>query len=179
MSILVIYATVEGQTGKIARFIEDQLRATGQDVALFDANDRTRPLSFDGVNKVVLAAPVHERRHPEDFELLLSTNKDELAARPTLLLSVSLNAAFPEKLEEARDYITELKMRARLEPDLELPVAGAVRGASYDYYESQVLQHVVLQGQDVDPTAREQEFTDWDQLAAVVTGFATEEAVPG
>ncbi len=172
MSILIIYASIEGQTEKIGKFIEDQLRAAGQEVTVFDAGDRTASLSFAGVDKVILAAPVHERRHPQSFEVVLSANKQELAARDTLLLSVSLSAAFPEKADEAQDYIAELKMRVGLEPDIALPVAGAVRATSYDYYESQVLQHVVLQGQDVDPTGQELEFTDWDQLAKAVEKFA-------
>lgn len=171
MSVLIIFATVEGQTGKIAHFVADQVRGAGQEAALFDAGDHTAPLSFDGVNKVILAAPVHERRHPQGFELLLSTAKDDLAARDTLLLSVSLNAAFSETANEAQEYITELKMRVGLEPDLELAVPGAVRGSSYDYYESQILRHVVLKDTDVDPGTGEQEFTDWGRLREVVSRF--------
>ena len=92
-------------------------------MSLIDADDPEQ-ISFDGVDAVILAASVHQRRHPRNFEALLVAHKAELDKRRTLLLSVSLNAAFPEGLEEAQDYVDEMKMRTGFEPDDELLVAG-------------------------------------------------------
>ena len=171
MSILIAYGTVEGQTGKIARFISDRARSAGHEVVLFDTGDRTGALSFKEADTVVLAASVHERRHPKPFEVFVSANRENLAQRRVLLLSVSLNAAFDDFRDEAQDYLDELKLRTGLEPDEELLVAGAVRPESYDYYASQVLRHVVLGGKDVDPGTRAHEFTDWDALAEKLDAF--------
>ncbi len=68
MTILIIFETVEGQTRKISRFVENESRKSGQDVVLVDTANKTTPVSFAGVDKVILAAPVHERRHPKKFE---------------------------------------------------------------------------------------------------------------
>ena len=37
MRVLIVYATVEGQTGKIARFLADKLQSDGHKVDLVDA----------------------------------------------------------------------------------------------------------------------------------------------
>ncbi|MDW3224733.1 MAG: flavodoxin domain-containing protein [Paracoccaceae bacterium] len=171
MSVLIIYATVEGQTGKIARAVESQLKDLGQEVTVADTAERTAQVSFEGVKKVILAACVHERRHPQTFEVFLSAHREDLAKCDTLLLSVSLSAAFEECLEEAEEYVTELKMRTKFAPTAELLVAGAVRSHHYDYYAMQVLRHVVLRGKEYDPSVDEQEFTDWDALAQKVARF--------
>ena len=171
MSVLVAYATIEGQTAKIARFVEEELTKSGTEVTLTNA-DELDDVGFDGVDAVVLAAPVHERRHPEGFEAFLVANKSELDARRTLFLSVSLSAAFPDGKEEAQDYVTEMKMRTEFTPDETLLVPGAVRQGAYDYYSMQVLEHVVLGNRDFDPqSGQDHEFTDWDVLRSKVQAF--------
>jgi menaquinone-dependent protoporphyrinogen oxidase len=138
---------------------------------VLNAADRSIPVSFDGIDRVVLAAPVHERRHPKDFEVLLTANKEILKRLPTMMLSVSLKASFPEGLEEAEDYLTEMKMRTGLTFDQDVLVAGAVRTESYGYFESQIVQNVVLNGRPVDLVEGVREFTDWDNLSAEVDAF--------
>ena len=171
MEFLIIFETFEGQTGKIVKRVERQLKDAGHGVQLFDTSDKLAPLSFEGVDKVVLAAPVHERRHPPNFEVTVSSNLAELGALPTLLISVSLKAAFPESMGEANDYLVEMKLRTGFNPDVELLVAGAVRMGSYDYFESQIVQYVALDGQSVELVNGEREFTDSDQLQTDIAAF--------
>ncbi|WP_298973299.1 flavodoxin domain-containing protein [uncultured Roseobacter sp.] len=171
MSILLVYATVEGQTGKVADAVQEQLRTMGCEFEVMNTAEKTAPVTFKGVDKVILAAPVHERRHPETFEVFLTAHRQELQKCETLLLSVSLSAAFPEGMEEAKEYVTELKMRTELDPSAEVLVAGAVRSRHYDYYATQVLRHVVLRDQDYNPAVDEHEFTDWEALAIEVAKF--------
>lgn len=171
MTLLIAYGTVEGQTGKIARHVEDLVQDRQIETRLFDTSNQIDAVSFDGVDRVILAASVHERRHPRDFEVFLTAHQSDLDARKTLMLSVSLSAAFPEGQEEAQDYLDEMKMRTELDPDQEALIAGAVRARRYDYYATQVLKHVVLRGRNYDPAVQEYEFTDWDALAGTIEEF--------
>lgn len=171
MTVLIVYATEEGQTARIARFVEAELRKASYAARVVDAMDEEMEINLDGIDTVILAAPVHERRHPKPFERVLATHRDALGCRRTLLLSVSLSAAFPEGLEEADDYLIEMKMRTRFTPDAEALVAGAVRISEYDYFASQVVRHVVLRDRDYDPTKGEHEFTDWDALRKTLSVF--------
>lgn len=177
MSILLVYATIEGQTRKIADAVEKQLKTLDRTVVTYNTAEKTAPVSFEGVDAVILAAPVHERRHPETFEVFLAAHRAELEKCNTLLLSVSLSAAFPEGMEEAAEYVTELEMRTKFTPNTEVLVAGAVRSLSYDYYSMQVLRHVVMRGREFDSTTEEHEFTDWDALQKEVARFVEVEVV--
>jgi menaquinone-dependent protoporphyrinogen oxidase len=170
MDVLVVFETVEGQTEKIARFSADQVGKLGREARLINAGN-LEPVSFERVGSVILAAPVHQRRHPRAFEAFLEANRQELEKRNTLMISVSLNAAFPEGLQEANEYLVEMKMRTGFAPDAEALVGGAVRTGQYDYFAMQVLRHVVLRGRDFDPSAGEHEFTDWEALAATILEF--------
>ncbi len=171
MTVLVAFATIEGQTGKIARFVESEIRRSGREVVLADVSDETAPVPFDGVSEVILAAPVHERRHPKSFEVFVAGRHDKLESRRTLLISVSLSAAFEDGLEEANEYVVEMKMRTGFTPDAVALVAGAVRPGSYDYFESQIVRHVVLRDRDYEPGNTDHEFTDWDALSSCIAEF--------
>ena len=171
MGYLVIFESVEGQTRKISEFLVQQIRDAGHGVRLFDAANKLDTMSFEVIEKVVLAAPVHERRHPKSFEVLVAASLDALKSRQTLLISVSLKAAFPDGLEEAQDYLTEMEMRTGFTPDREVLAAGAVRTDSYSYYESLVVQHIALRGRSIDLADGVHEFTDGDQLRTEIEAF--------
>ncbi|WP_170381628.1 flavodoxin domain-containing protein [Ruegeria atlantica] len=171
MTVLIAFATVEGQTAKIANFINDITTAAGYTANLINTDELTGQVSLDGMDQVILLAPVHQRRHPKSFEAFVSSHKEALAAVKSLVLSVSLKAAFASGQEEARDYLTEMLLRTNLKPDASALVAGAVRPESYDYFDKEIIQHVVLLGQKVNPKDGTQEFTDWDALQSTVMGF--------
>ena len=168
--VLIIFETVEGQTGKIGRYAADHARALAEIVNIADVDSADR-LSVNEYTHVILAAPVHERRHPRKFEALLAAKRRDLDGLKTLFLSVSLNAAFPEGLEEAQDYVAEMSMRTGFEPGRTALVAGAIQTDKYDYFATQVVRYVVLRGKKVDLNETHHEFTDWDALAKTISAF--------
>ena len=171
MKVMIIYESVEGQTDKIARFARDRLAAKGHDVQLVDTADRQVEVAYAGVDKVILAAPVHERRHPKSFEVFVGADRELLGGLDTMMLSVSLKAAFPDSLGEAMEFLTDMEMRTGFEANRKLLVAGAVRPSSYDYFSTQILRHVILDGKDVSIDGDTHEFTDWDALDKELTDF--------
>ncbi|WP_432256542.1 flavodoxin domain-containing protein [Limimaricola sp. AA108-03] len=171
MKVVILFASLEGQTRKISHFAQDMLRNAGHDVALFDAAGKTAGIDLENADRIILAGSVHERRHPMALEVFIAAHRHALEARPTLLISVSLSAAFPEGLEEAEDYLVEMMMRTRFTPSHRALVAGAVRTREYDYFARQVVRHVVLRGRDYDPNEEEHEFTDWVRLGAALRDF--------
>ncbi|MGR3464567.1 flavodoxin domain-containing protein [Limimaricola sp.] len=171
MKVVILFASLEGQTRKIARFARAVLCNAGHEVTLCDAAGKLARLDVETADRIILAGSVHERRHPMAFEVCLAAHRHALAAHPTLLLSVSLSAAFPEGIEEAEDYVVEMMMRTRFTPSRYALVAGAVRSRKYDYFARQVVRHVVLRGREHDPTEEEHEFTDWARLEATLSAF--------
>jgi menaquinone-dependent protoporphyrinogen oxidase len=171
MAVPIIFQSLEGQTRKVAEFAADLVRKSGQAPQLIDMSDPMVEVPLEGAERAILAAPVHERRHPQEFELFLTAQGKDLARCKTLFLSVSMNAAFPEGRDEAQDYVTEMQMRTGFTPDASALVAGAIKRREYDYFAQQVIQHVVMRGKDYDSTADEHEFTDWDALETTLRDF--------
>lgn len=171
MKVLVFYATIEGQTGKIAGFVAAELEQAGHEVALVDAGDKTAEVTPEEFDKVILAGSVHERRHPRLFEMFLAAQRNALDPDRTLLISVSLMAAFESSRDKAQDFVDEMEMRTGFKPKTVALVAGAVRPSSYDYFATQVVRHVVMRGKGYRPDDGDKEFTDWAALKRDVMDF--------
>ncbi len=169
MRFLVVYGTGEGQTKKIAEFVASRLDGGGHQSELRDSRRRMADVDIGSFDAVIVAGSVHLKRHPEPVENFLVAHRDELAALPTALISVSLSIAFEGGEEEARNYVRQLVDATGFEPGTVLLVAGALRFAEYDYFMDQVVQHVVLESQG--PIDEDREFTDWDKLAGELDAF--------
>ena len=173
MKILIAYATTEGQTRKICQTIAEQLDGLGHQVELLDTARKRRDVHPDDFDRFIVAASVHQDKHQGEIEVFVEASKDVLAAKPTMFLSVSLAIAFEEKRADADTYITEFSDRTGWTPTKALKVAGAVRSEEYDYFEQQILEHVVLKDRENFQANQAQEFTDWVELAREVEAFVS------
>jgi menaquinone-dependent protoporphyrinogen oxidase len=171
MKVLIAYATTEGQTRKIAEKIANQVRELGHVAELADIERKRRGINIDEFDAVIIAASVHQRDHQDAIEVFVTACRAALNAKPTMFLSVSLSAAFDEGRGEALDYVARFVGQTGWTPGVSLPVAGALRNEAYDYFQQQILEHVVLKNREVDRLERNHEFTDWKALSDAVEAF--------
>ncbi|MEO9873281.1 MAG: flavodoxin domain-containing protein [Anderseniella sp.] len=171
MKVLIAYATTEGQTRKISQAIADQVVELGHQVELLDTARKRRDVHSDDFDAFIVAASVHQDRHQNEIEVFVLACLDVLMAKPGLFISVSLAAAFEEKAAEAAAYISDFTARTGWTPDQSLAVAGAVRSEEYDYFQQQILEHIILKDRDELRTDEHQEFTDWTGLASSVKKY--------
>ena len=171
MRVLIAYGTTEGQTGKIVETVAAQITALGHEVELFDTSGLPEGLQPESFDKIIVAGSVHEGLHQEGVELFALGNASKLQAKPTLFISVSLAAAFDSSLADAQGYVDSFVKEGGWQPDKSLLVAGAVRHGEYDYYQEQILEHVVLEDRDIDGPKDDHEFTDWKALAKAIDEF--------
>ncbi len=172
MKILILYATVEGHTRKIAEAVAKQAESAGALVVISDVGQTgyAEPGTFDGV---VLCAPIHVGRYPPQFEQFVSTWKMALQSVPAALVTVSLAIASKDADErkEAEGFPEELAKRTGWSAPLRHHAAGALKYLEYDFFKRWMLKRIASkEGGPVD-TSRDHELTDWAALAAFVKGF--------
>ena len=171
MKVLIIYATTEGQTRKISEHVADQLREAGHEVALRHCADWQSDFHIGEFDRVILAGSVHQKRHQRELEIFVPAHLSELAGKPTLFISVSLFAAYPDGMAEAQTYVDEFLETAKWRPSGVVLAAGALRYDEYDYFMEQIVRHVVLEGREDAGSRGEHEFTDWKALSDEVNAF--------
>lgn len=177
MAVLVLYATVEGHSRKIADKVATQLENAGETVVLADVREPgfAVPGRFDGV---LLCAPVHMGRYPDPIIRFATDWKDALDAVPNAFVSVSLgiNSDNEEERAEAEAYPAKLEKKTGFRPRRIHNAAGALKFLEYDFFKRIVMRRIAeKEGGPVD-TSMDFEFTDWDALEAFVAEFAKEVA---
>ncbi len=179
--ILVAYASVEGQTRKIAEFIAERLRIRGHRVDLVDT---ATPAAAAAVTVVyqgaILAGSVHQQEHPRPLAQFVKRNHAWLKALPCSVFSVSLTAALDDldSRIETRRLLHDFVDDCELKPVTMHCVAGALKYTQYDYFKRVLMRMIARQrGQSTD-TSKDCEYTDWDELEAAIDEFLAKAGIP-
>ena len=172
MRTLLVYGTVEGQTLKITNEVARLMERNATETVVLDANDTTRDVAVEDFDACIVAASVHQQRYSEAVNSFVRAHVQELNARPSAFISVSLVASFPEGGDEAQSYVDRLLERSGWLPTMTHNAAGALRYTKYDFFQEQIIRHVVLKGREIDALEGEHEFTDWSALETFVDAFA-------
>lgn len=172
--ILLVYASTHGHTAKIARRVAEVMQGAGADVPLLRADEAPHG-RLDRYDAVVVAASVHAGRHQREMVRWVSRNALELAALPSVFLSVSLSAA--DDSEESRGHV-----RAAIDyfvdetgwpPKRVEAIAGALQYREYSVFTRALMRLVVGRLGNPEPdTGRDHDYTDWDALDRIATEIA-------
>jgi len=171
--ILLLYATTEGQTARIAERIAHTLRDRGNSVEVLPA-DTVRsdldPAAYDGV---MVGASIHYGHHPAYVRTLVRRHRNALAARPCAFFSVSLSAGGPRpKPHAAQRYLDKFLRRTGWQPQLTASFAGALKYSLYGPIKRRVMIVIVGLGGGNTDTTRDYEYTDWDAVERFADAFA-------
>ena len=165
MYFLITYATTDGQTRKIARFVADRLAGQGQSVELLNVED-AGGIDLGRFDAAVLAGSLHVGGYQKALERYVAAARVELATLPTLFLAVSLSAAGnnPDDWAGLRKCLAAFELETGWTPGRVEHVAGAFRFAEYDFFRAWAMRRIADQkGEAVEP-GKDKEYTDWSAL---------------
>jgi menaquinone-dependent protoporphyrinogen oxidase len=183
--LLVVYATREGHTRRIAEHVAATMRARNDVVDVVDAASVAAGFDVSRYGGVVLAASLHGGKHEREMVDFVKANHAALDRVPTAFLSVSLTEAGVEDrsapFERRAKAAGEVKAAVEafchetgLHPSRIWPVAGALLYREYGVLKRLVLQMIVRRrGGDTD-TSRDYDYTDWEALDRFVRAMAEE-----
>jgi menaquinone-dependent protoporphyrinogen oxidase len=169
-NVLVVYATQEGQTGKIARYLAAALRTSGHVGELFDAGHDPLP-DLERFRAVVVCAPIHAGGYPRSIVRFAREHRDFLERVPSVFLSVGL--AVLSRIHDGRAQTLELVQKFARQSGwhparVEL-AAGALPYSKYNFLIRFVMRRIAAkEGGDTD-TSRDYEYTDWSALDRLAT----------
>lgn len=170
---LILYATTEGQTARIAEKIAQTLRSRGHSADTCPATEATAGLKAADYDGVIVGASIHYGRHPGYLRSLVRGRRAVLEARPSAFFSVSLSGGGPgAKPEAARRYLEVFLRQTGWHPKQTATFAGALPFSRYGAFKRLLMVVFVgLGGGDTD-TSRDYEYTDWDAVERFAETFA-------
>lgn len=173
-NLLIVYATRDGHTAKIARYLAESLGKLDHSVRVADLDADTVPERLDDYDGIVVGSSVHCARHEAAAVRFATARRDALRSRPSAFFSVSLSAAGTGNTEKA-DVVRLLEQfaaRTHWQPALAGGIAGAVQYTRYNPVVRILLKRIVrkYRPSDVD-TTRDYVYTDWDGVARFAEAF--------
>jgi menaquinone-dependent protoporphyrinogen oxidase len=167
--ILVVYATTDGHTAKVAREIGVRLRDCGADARVMIASrDLEGPEEYDGV---IVAASVHAGRYQANVRRWIERHGSALGKLPSAFVSVCLMVRDPKAAPKLAALMSGFLDSCHWTPSTAKPVAGALRYTRYGWLKRWIMKRIAARtGGDTD-TSRDHEYTDWDDLQRFTTGF--------
>ncbi|HVR19419.1 MAG TPA: flavodoxin domain-containing protein [Polyangiaceae bacterium] len=173
-NVLIVFATKEGQSGKIARYLAAAFKACGHVVELHDAEHDRKLLDFERPRAVVVCAPIHAQGYPRAIVRFAREHKDFLDDNPSTFLSVGL--AVLSKKHDGRAQtlaiVEKFAQQTGWHPRRVELVAGALPYTRYNFLVRFVMRRIsASEGGDTD-TSRDYEYTDWSALDRFAIEFA-------
>lgn len=171
-SALILYATTEGQTAKIAHFVSNLLAKRGVKIDLHDTADMPPRFRPDGYDRIFLAGSVHAGRHQRALEAFVRKHAEALDKTHTMFISVSLAAA-GDKTERKEALALAWKFVDSLgwKPTVVLTVAGALRFTQYDFFRRWIMSRLAREKGLETNGVEDMEFTDWPALERAAVKF--------
>lgn len=172
-NVLILYATTEGQTARIAESIAQTLRMRGHAAETRQANELPEdlePAKYDGV---IVGASIHYGHHPAYLRPLVHRHREVLEAKPSAFFSVSLSGGGPgAKPKAARRYLDVFLRQVGWHPQQTATFGGALQFSKYGAFKRMLMVMIVgFAGGDTD-TSRDYEYTDWAAVEDFSETFA-------
>jgi len=155
VATLLIYATTHGHTARIADHLAEALRGHGVAVDLRDVK-QIGDADAGVYDAVVAGASLHAGHHQRAMVNWVKANRDKLAERTTLFISVSLTAAddTPEARETTQRSMDDFEEETGWKPTRSEAVAGALQYLEYDVFTRVLMRLKMRHGGDIRQTLR-------------------------
>jgi len=172
VSFLLVYATGEGQTTKVATRIADALAERGHETTTVELGKRGPDVDVTAHDAVLAGASIHMGKHQKAVRRFVETHREALDQRPTAFFQLSLSSATEEGAEEAAGYADALFEANGWHPDRIGLFGGALRFSEYGLLTRFMMKRIAKENMpDVD-TSTDTEFTDWDDVDAFANDVA-------
>jgi menaquinone-dependent protoporphyrinogen oxidase len=179
--VLVVYATREGQTEKIARRLAAVLQAGGVGVELFDAEHPSRELDLERFGAALIGSPIRSGGYLPSIVRFVRDRRAFLARVPSAFFSVGLAIASrtgdgrAQTLRVVEKFVKKTGWRPQR---VEL-IAGALPYSKYNFLIRFVMRRIAAhEGGDTD-TSCDYEYTDWKAVDRFASEFIAESLAAG
>ncbi len=172
---LIVYATSEGQTRKIAHRLAEVMRSEGYDVDMVEGPEpNVSPEPYDAV---LLGGSVHVGSFQRSVVEWARRWREVLGPKHDGFFGVCMAAASdtPAKREEAQGYFDELLRQTDWQPDRAVMFAGSLAFTQYGFLKRWLMAAIARSSETpFEDTRHDYEFTDWASVEDFARAFAHE-----
>ena len=173
--VLIAYSTMDGQTRKIARALQKDLRLNGVESELLDISRSAPKLDLRRYQGVIVGAPVHMSHYPKILHSWVRLHAAQLANLTTAFFSVCLGVLQKSDAKAQatlRTIAENFFVATRWNPGFLAIWPGALPYTKYGWFKRRLLHWIVKRGGVETDMKRDYEYTDWNEIRDFANVFA-------
>lgn len=164
-STLILYASVDGHTQKISKFLVNCLQEKDHPVTLYDINDFQG--SLDAYGKIIIGSSIRYGVHHKSVLDFINNNQTALESHKTVFFSVNLVARKPEKNQaDTNPYVIKFIKSITWKPTLVEVFAGMLDYKKYPFFDRIMIQFIMWMTKGPTDRNAKIEYTDWKRVDA-------------
>lgn len=173
MHVLILYASLEGQTEKIASYIAQEVQDKGYQVSLLSIDMLPADFSDANYHAVIIGGSIHMGNYPKPMKKLVKSHRDWLNKIPSALFTVcmGINSVEAKSVKEAREYGEHFIADTGWQPGLNETIAGAVKYTQYNFITRFIMKMISKREGGSTDTSRDHEYTSWKQVKQFAEKF--------
>ena len=161
--MLLLYASVDGQTLKIANFLVEQFNEKGQEVSLFEIDAFQDKL--ENFDKIIIGCSIRYGVHHKSVIDFINKHTETLEKHQSVFFSVNLVARKPEKNQaDTNPYVVKFLKTISWKPTLVEVFAGKLDYKKYPFFDRIMIQFIMWMTNGPTDSNAKIEYTDWDRV---------------
>lgn len=171
--ILIVYASSEGQTEKIAHYVADCLRERGEVVAERNVEELPDDYALEDYDGVIVGGSIHIRKVQAPLRKFIRRHRAALEALPNAFFMVCMVAASkrPEAAGEIDELMTAFVKDTGWKPDRAATFAGALKYTQYGFIKKLLMRAIAKKEGGETDTSRDYEYTRWESVEHFALDF--------
>ena len=173
MNILILYASTEGQTKKVAERLAGIVRNKGHQATTQWGKQLPANFSVDTFDAAIIGGSIHMDKYPRYLNKFVVTHGDWLNSVPSAFFTVCMAAysASEKSRQAAQRYGDKFIAQTEWTPTLIQTFAGAVKYTQYNFITRFIMKMISKrEGANTD-TSRDHEYTDWESVDRFAENF--------
>jgi menaquinone-dependent protoporphyrinogen oxidase len=159
----IIYATVDGQTLKISKVLQEELLKNGNLVEIYSIEEFNEEIT--NFETLIIGSSIRYGVHQKKIIEFINTNKNKLDTIKTAFFSVNLVARKPEKQTPTTNpYVVKFFKTITWKPTIVEVFAGKLDYKKYPYFDRIMIQFIMWMTKGPTDKTVEIEYTNWDKV---------------
>ena len=171
--ILILFASFDGQTARIAERIAAVSRSAGHALTVRSVDAPEAGQDIEAHDALIVGGAIRYGRFPRSLRRLARERAAAMASRPNAFFSVCLSARWTDKGPAIVErYIAKFRAETGWQPRDTVSFAGALPYSRYNPFLRFLMRLFSAAAGGDTQTARDYEYTDWAAVERFAAGFA-------
>jgi len=174
MNILILFASLEGQTAKISNRIAQLLAKKGHGVTSRTAEKLPDDFDLGAFEAVIIGGSIHMGHYPKYLLTFVKQHHDWLNSIPSAFFTVcmGINSQQAEARQEAAGYSETFIAQTDWKPTHIATFAGAVKYTQYNFITRFIMKKISQKEGGSTDTSKDHEYTNWEAVERFADEFA-------